>query len=128
MKRLLLAVALAAAIATPVLAAPQIRIIAPNRAPQFQGSVMAVRGRAEVRPNEEFQGTDVRLIGPGGRTEFTGFIPLLNMHEFPNVNDLNGREVVMWGVIEIYRGRGATQLIYADQLQAWPPRQRTAQR
>jgi hypothetical protein len=41
---------------------------------------------------------------------------------------LDGKEVVMYGVMEIYRGRGATQLIFRDQVQAWPvaPRRRPA--
>jgi hypothetical protein len=127
MKRLLLATLVATCVATPVLAAT-IQIIAPYRAGQFQGSVMAVRGKAEVRPNGQIQGTDVRLISPSGRVEFIGFIPKLNLHEFPNIDALDGKEVVMYGVIEIYRGRGATQLIFRDQIQAWPvvPRPRRA--
>lgn len=127
MKRLLLLALLITGIATPVLAA-QIRVIAPYRAPQFQGSVMAVRGMAQVRPNEQLQGTDVRLIGPNGQIEFTGFIPKLNMHRFGHVQALDGREVVLVGVMEIYRGRGATQLIFSEQVRPWPivPRVRPA--
>lgn len=131
MKRLLalslLALSVATSLATPALAA-RISIIAPYRAPQFQGSVMAVRGIAQVRENQQLQGTDVRLIGPGGRVLFIGFIPQLNMYAFPHVQALDGKEVVMYGVMEIYEGRGATQLIFRDQVQAWPvvPRQRPA--
>ena len=123
-KRLLLALA-AACMATPALAAPKVRIIAPYRAGQFQGSVMAVRGKAEVRENSQLQGTDVRLVAPDGHVQFVGFIPKLNKYEFPDVEALDGKEVVMYGVMEIYRGRGATQLIFHDQVQAWPivPRQ-----
>ena len=127
MKRLLLLILLAVTVATPALAA-RIAVIAPYRAPQFLGSVMAVRGKAEIRRNEQLQGTDVRLIGANGRIEFIGFIPMENMHEFPNVQALDGREVVMYGVIELYQGRGATQLLTRDQVQAWPivPRARRA--
>jgi hypothetical protein len=126
MKRLLLASLLAVSVATPALAARSIPIIAAYRAGQFQGSIIAVRGRAEVRQNMQLQGTDVRLIGANGKIEFTGFIPKLNEYEFPHVAALDGKEVVMYGVIEMYRGRGATQLIFHDQVQAWPvvPRRR----
>jgi hypothetical protein len=129
MKRLLLstllAVSAAASAATPVLAA-RISIIAPYRATQFEGSVMAVRGLAQVRENEQLQGTDVRLVAPDGRVLFTGFIPKLNAYAFPHVKALDGKEVVMYGVMEKYQGHGATQLIFRDQVQAWPvvPRQR----
>ncbi len=127
MKRLLLLSLLALSVATPALAA-RITIVAPYRATQFQGSVMAVRGMAQVRENQQLQGTDVRLIGPGGRVLFIGFIPQLNMYAFPHVQALDGKEVVMYGVMEIYEGRGATQLIFRDQVQAWPvvPRMRPA--
>jgi hypothetical protein len=119
MKRLLLMSLLAVGIATPSLAAG-IKIIAPYRATQFEGSVMAVRGVAEVRENQQFHGTDVRLRGPNGRIEFIGFIPMENRHEFPHVQGLDGREVVMYGVMEIFQARGATQLLHHDQVQAWP--------
>lgn len=128
MKRLLLVTLLAVGVATPVWAAHRIQIVAPVRAMQFQGSVIAVRGRAEVRQNMQAQGTDVRLIGANGRVEFIGFIPKLNEYEFPHVAALDGKEVVMYGVIEMFHGRGATQLIFHDQVQAWPvvPRTRPA--
>jgi hypothetical protein len=53
---------------------------------------------------------------------------MLNMQQFPHVQALDGREVVMFGVMEIYQGRGATQLIFSNQVQAWPvvPRTRPA--
>ena len=132
MKRLLLltllAAGLAAGAATPVSAAYRIRIVTPTSALQYQGSVVAVRGRAEVRENMQAQGTDVRLIGADGRIQFIGFIPKLNAYDFPHVAALDGKEVVMYGVIEMFRGRGATQLIFHDQVQAWPvvPRTRPA--
>ena len=119
MKRLLLAALMAAVAITPAFAV-QIRIVSPYRASQFQGSVMAVHGRAEVRHNMQMQGTDVRLIAPDGRVEFIGFIPKLNEYEFPNIQSLDGKEVVMYGVMEIYRGLPATQLIFNDQVQSWP--------
>ena len=127
MKRLLLLCLLALSIATPAFAA-RISVIAPYRAGQFQGSVMAVRGLAQVRENQQLQGTDVRLIGPDGRVLFIGFIPKLNMYQFPHVQALDGKEVVMYGVMELYQGRGATQLIFRDQVQSWPvaPRPRPA--
>jgi hypothetical protein len=89
---------------------------------------MAVRGIAQVRENEQLQGIDVRLLGPDGRVQFVGFIPRLNEYAFPHVKALDGKEVVMYGVMEIYHGHGATQLLYRDQVQAWPvvPRTRRA--
>ena len=127
MIRLLLLTLLAFSVATPALAA-RISIIAPYRATQFEGSVMAVRGLAQVRENEQLHGTDVRLVAPDGRILFFGFIPKLNEYAFPHVKALDGKEVVMYGVMEKYQGRGATQLIFRDQVQAWPvvPRQRPA--
>ena len=46
---------------------------------------------------------------------------------FPDIQSLDGKEVVMYGVMEIYRGLPATQLIFNDQVQSWPvvPRSRT---
>jgi hypothetical protein len=114
-KLLLLAVALATT-ATPALAVRRIPIVAAYRAGQAQGNVVAVRGHADIRPDITYQGTDINLIDDAGRVIFVGFIPKLNEYAFPQVAALNGKTVVMYGVIELYRGLPATQLIYRDQL------------
>ena len=101
-------------------AARTIRIVAPYRAPQFEGAVVAVRGRAEIRQDSNLQGTEVRLVGADGRIQLIGIISKLNQHAFPDMMALNGREVVMYGVIEMYFATPATQLTYRDQLRSWP--------
>ena len=114
-KLLLLAVTLAAT-ATPALAVRRITIVAPYRAGQAQGSVVAVRGHAEIRQDNSHPGTDINLVDDKGRVIFIGFVPRLNEYAFPQLENLNGKTVVMYGVIEFYRGVPATQLIYRDQL------------
>lgn len=104
-----------AAIATPALAM-RISIVAPYRAGQAQGYLVAVRGRADIRTDSVHQGTDVNLVDDNGRVVFVGFIPKLNAYAFPQAASLNGKMVVMYGIIEIYQGRPATQLINSDQL------------
>jgi len=119
MRKLLLLVLAVAATVTPALAVTRhIQIVAPYRAGQAQGNVVAVRGRAEIRPDIVHSGTDVRLVNDEGRVVFIGFIPKLNEYDFPQLADLEGKTVVMWGVIEIYQGLPATQLIAHDQLRA----------
>lgn len=115
-KPLLLAAALAA-FATPALAL-RIPIVAPYRAGQAQGNLVAVRGRAMIQPDPSFQGTDVKLVDDTGRVTFIGFIPKLNEYAFPDLAGLNGKTVVMYGIIELYEDLPATQLIYRDQLRA----------
>ena len=85
---------------------------------------MAVRCRAEVRRDNKLMGTEVRLIGEGGKITFIGFIPRLNEYAFPDISSFDGHEVVMYGVIEMFYATPATQLIFRDQLQSWPPRKR----
>jgi hypothetical protein len=118
-KFLLLAVALVAvtlaAIATPAFAL-RISVVAPYRASQAQGYLVAVRGRAEIHSDSVHPGTDVNLVDDNGRVVFVGFIPKLNAYAFPQTASLNGKMVVMYGIIEIYQGRPATQLINSDQL------------
>ena len=114
-KLLLLAVALAAT-TTPALAVGHIPIVAPYRAGQAHGSVVAVRGSAEIHPDITYQGTDIDLVDDNGRVTFIGFVPKLNAYAFPQMEGLNGKTVVMYGVIELYLGLPATQLIYGDQL------------
>jgi hypothetical protein len=116
MKSLLLLAAVLAATATPSLAARRIPVVAAYRAGQAQGSVLAVRGRAEVREDVSHAGLDVILHDETGRMVFIGFIPRLNQYAFPQAESMNGKTVVMYGVIELYRGVAATQLIYTDQL------------
>lgn len=96
--------------------ARRIPVVAPYRAGQAQGSVLAVRGLAEVHPDVTYQGIDIDLLDEQGHVVFIGFIPKLNAHAFPQAEALNGKMVVMYGVIEIYRGLPATQLIAHDQL------------
>jgi hypothetical protein len=116
MRKLLLLAAALAATATPALAVRRIPIVAAYRAGQAQGNVVAVRGHADIRPDITYQGTDINLVDDNGRVIFVGFIPKLNEYAFPQVAGLNGKTVVMYGVIELYRGLPATQLIYRDQL------------
>ena len=116
MKKLLLLAAALAAIATPALATRRIPIVAAYRAGQGQGSVLAVRGRADVREDISHPGLDINLLDDTGRVVFVGFIPRLNQYAFPQAESMNGKTVVMYGVIELYRGLPATQLIYRDQL------------
>lgn len=119
MRQLLLAAALSGAIVA-TFAVPasgwQVPVVAAYRAGQAQGHVVAVRGRADIRPDMEHQGTDVNLVDDKGHVIFIGFVPKLNEYAFPQLASLNGRNVTMYGVIEIYRGRPATQLINTDQL------------
>ena len=117
MRKLLLTLALVA-IATPALATRHIPIVAPYRAGQAQGSVIAVRGHAQIRPDVTNQGTDINLVDDSGRVVFVGFVSRLNEYAFPHMDGLNGKTVVMYGVIELYRGVPATQLLYRDQLRA----------
>jgi hypothetical protein len=120
MKRLVLVLTmLVAGYSASASAATKIRIVAPWRALQYQGAVVAVRGKAEIG-HGELQGTEVRLRGADGRLQFLGFVPKLNEGSFPDLNALDGREVVMYGVIEKFRAVGATQLLYRDQLRTWP--------
>lgn len=120
MKRLVLVIAvLAAGFSASASAATKIRIVAPWRALQYQGAVIAVRGKAEIG-HGSLQGTEVRLRGADGRLQFLGFVPKLNEGAFPNLDSLDGREVVMYGVIEKFSAVGATQLLYKDQLRTWP--------
>jgi hypothetical protein len=107
--------ALLVSLATPCLAR-RIPVVAAYRAGQAQGSVLAVRGRAEIRPDVTYQGLDVDLVDENGRVVFIGFIPKLNVQAFPHAEALNGKMVVMYGVIEIYQGLPATQLLISDQL------------
>lgn len=119
MRKLLLLSLAMAAIVTPALCVTRhIQIVAPYRAGQAQGNVVAVRGRAEIRPDITHPGTDVRLVNEEGRVVFIGFVPKLNEYDFPQLADLDGKTVVMWGVIEIYQGLPATQLITRNQLRA----------
>ena len=106
-----------AAIVTPA-SALHISIVAPYRASQAQGYLVAVRGRAEIQSDTVYPGTDVNLVDDDGRVVFVGFIPKLNAYAFPQTAALNGKMVVMYGIIEIYQGRPATQLINSDQLRA----------
>jgi hypothetical protein len=113
--------ALAAALASaPADAATRIKIVDTRTAGQREGSLTAVRGRAEVHEDQVVQGLDVNIIGRDGRVEFIGFIPRLNQYAFPQAARLNGRQVVMYGVIEFYQGVPATQLVFTDQLRAAP--------
>jgi hypothetical protein len=106
-----------AAIATPAFAL-RISVVAPYRASQAQGYLVAVRGHADIQPDSVHQGTDVNLVDDNGRVVFVGFIPKLNAYAFPQAAALNGKMVVMYGIIEIYQGRPATQLILSDQLRS----------
>lgn len=114
-KLLFLALGLAA-IATPALATRRIAIVPAALAGRSQGNLAAVRGRAEIQPDIVHQGTDINLRDDNGRLIFVGFIPRLNEYAFPQLAGLNGHTVVMYGVIELYQGVPATQLIYSDQL------------
>jgi hypothetical protein len=118
MRNLLLPIILLAVTITPALAARRIQIVSPNRAAQSQGGLVAVRGRASIHPDIAYQGTDIDIIGDNGRVVFVGFIPKLNEYAFPQVSGLDGKSVILYGIIEMYRGVPATQLIYQDQLRA----------
>jgi hypothetical protein len=117
MRKLLLAAAALAGLSTPALAL-RIVVVDAHHAAQSQGNLVAVRGRADVHDDITNQGTDVNLLNDKGQIIFTGFIPKLNEYAFPQATDLNGRTVVMYGIIEMYRGHPATQLIYRDQLRS----------
>jgi len=112
---LFLAAALVAA-TVPALAARRVAVVAPYRAGQSQGSLLAVRGRADIREDNVHSGLDINLVDDAGRVVFVGFIPRLNQYAFPQVESMNGKTVVMYGIIEIYHGVPATQLIFRDQL------------
>lgn len=126
MKPVFLAACLAAGLALVLAAMPgpaqaaRIKIVDTRTAGQRQGNVVAVRGRANIHDDPVFQGVDVDLIGSDGRVQFTGFIPRLNLYAFPQAASLNGKDVVMYGVIEMYLGLPATQLIFRDQLRPAP--------
>ncbi len=113
-----------AALALAVLAAPvpaaarRVAIVTPKRAAQSQGNLVAVRGRIHVEEDTVHMGKDIILRDDKGRIAFIGFIPRLNEYAFPQLSGMDGNVVVMYGVIEIYRGVPATQLIYSDQLRA----------
>lgn len=109
-----IAVTLAAFVAPA--SALHIAVVAPYRASQAQGYLVAVRGRAEIKSDTVYPGTDVNLVDDNGRVVFVGFIPKLNAYAFPQAASLDGKMVVMYGIIEIYQGRPATQLIHSDQL------------
>lgn len=115
MRKFILAAAALAGLSTPALAL-RIVIMDAARAGQAQGNLVAVRGRADIHEDVVNQGTDVNLLNDNGKVIFTGFIPRLNEYAFPKAADLNGRTVVMYGIVEFYRGHPATQLIYRDQL------------
>ncbi len=117
MRKLLLVAAALAGLCVPALAR-RVAIVDASRAGQSQGNLVAVRGRADIRDDNVHLGTDINLLNARGQVIFTGFIPRLNEYAFPQLAGLNGREVVMYGIIELYRGRPATQLIYTDQLRA----------
>lgn len=115
-----LAVAFVSA-AAPADATPRrIKIVDTRSAGQRQGNLVAVRGRADIHDDPVFQGMDINLIGDDGKVIFIGFIPKLNEYAFPQAASLNGRQVVMYGVIEIYLGLPATQLTFTDQLRPAP--------
>jgi hypothetical protein len=126
MRFLLPAAALAAALtallatATPADAARRIKLVDPRTAGQRQGNLVAVRGRADIHADPVFQGTDVDIVGSDGRIQFIGFIPRLNEYDFPQAAALNGKQVVMYGIVEIYLGMPATQLTFRDQLRPAP--------
>ena len=117
MRKLLLIAAALAGLSSPALAR-RIVIVDATRAGRDQGNLVAVRGRADIHDDTVHQGTDINLVNENGEVVFIGFIPKLNEYAFPQLAGLNGRTVVMYGVIELYRGRPATQLIYADQLRS----------
>ena len=75
-----------------------------------------MRGRADIQSDSVHPGMDVNLVDDNGRVVFVGFIPKLNEYAFPQIARLNGKMVVMYGIIELYQGRPATQLINGDQL------------
>ena len=116
MRKLLLLAIMLVTTATPALAVRHIQIVAPYRAGQAQGNVVAVRGHAQIRPDNSHQGTDINIIDDKGRVVFIGFVPKLNEYAFPQMESLDGKTVLMYGVIELYRGVPATQLLYRDQL------------
>jgi hypothetical protein len=115
MRKFFLIAAALAGLSSPALAR-RVVIVDAARAGRDQGSLVAVRGRAEIHDDTVHQGTDVNLVNESGRVIFTGFIPRLNEYAFPQLAGLDGQTVVMYGIIELYRGRPATQLTYTDQL------------
>ncbi|MBV9548556.1 MAG: hypothetical protein JO256_02655 [Alphaproteobacteria bacterium] len=117
MRKLLAMAAILCGLATPA-AAFHIQVVAPYRASQAQGNLVAVRGRADIHEDMIHQGTDVNLVDDKGQIVFVGFIPKLNEYAFPQLASLNGRTVLMYGIIEIFHGHPATQLIFGDQLRA----------
>jgi hypothetical protein len=63
--------------------ARRIPVVAAYRAGQAQGSVLAVRGRAEIHPDITYQGIDIDLLDERGHVVFVGFIPKLTPTPFP---------------------------------------------
>jgi hypothetical protein len=116
MKQLVLAAALVLLAAPAQAATMQLKILEPYRAGQEQGSLAAVKGRADIHPDGILPGTDIDLIDNTGRRSFIGFIPKLNEYLFPELAALNGKTVVIYGIIEIYQGLPTTQILNRAQV------------
>ena len=105
------------ALALPAAAATvQLKIRQPYQASQDEGNLSAVRGVARISQDDTHAGTDINLYDSDGRRSFIGFVPKTNEYLFPDLASLDGKAVVLWGVIEIYQSLPATQLLNPDQV------------
>jgi hypothetical protein len=116
MKKLVLATVLVLLALPAEAAVVQLKILQPYQAGQNEGGLAAVKGRADIHPDGILPGTDIDLIDDTGRRSFIGFIPKLNEYLFPDLATLNGKTVVMYGVIEFYESLPTTQLLNRAQV------------
>ena len=116
MRMLILASALILLAVPAQSAVVQLKILQPYQAGQSEGNLAAVKGRADIHPDGILPGTDIDLIDNNGRRSFIGFIPKLNEYLFPDLAALNGKTVVMFGVIEFYESLPTTQILRPAQV------------
>jgi hypothetical protein len=78
-----------------------------------QGSVTTIRGRAHLERTP--QGTFLALENPYYTRRYAGFVPFGNDGTFPDLFELEGRDVEISGVMILY-GRAYITMLAPDQL------------
>ena len=110
--RLKLAALLLAASCLPAAAQSIITHPGGANALAVQGSITALRGTAHV--TEGAEGTYIHLDVPGATRTVTGFIPFGDKSTFRNIDSIEGRTVVIAGVVVL---DGGAEIVMTDPAQ-----------
>jgi hypothetical protein len=86
---------------------------APAMAQPPEGNAAVVSGRAHVW--RDAFGTYVRVDSPDQYLPVAGFVPFFYEHMFPNISELEGRQVAIAGVMD-WSGRPLIPMTDPDQL------------